>query len=197
MPKKKVTFATDVKFVPIESLFPADWNYKVDGDDETNAKFDASLLESKVTPLHVATCAESKKPRMEVLDGNHRLQALKRLKVAQVPVIDHGKLTEVERKALSVRYNGTWFQVHSVKLAECFKSLDEVDASQFDTLPYSAADVEHLLASLEQDVKPVAVFSDDDEDELVSAPKPKSKAKSPDKITCPHCKKTFVASRVK
>lgn len=192
MPNAKVEFFGTPTFLPVKKIHTAPWNFKLEGDDDLNARFDESLQRGKITPLHVATCAESKSvpKRIEACDGNHRVLRLRHLGVTRVAVWNHGELTLAQRQEVAMRYNGAWFPLHTGNLNEVIKNLSDVLPEAFEGLALTAADIDHAMASLKVDTH-TAVF-DDDEEEPLAEVQPKRVPEKQQKIKCPHCKKEFV-----
>lgn len=194
MPKKILTascdalFLTTVTWLPVAAIRLAPWNYKID-DDESLARFKASIQAGAVTPLHVAKLSDSTSAHThEVLDGNHRLSILFELGATKVPVYDHGDLSEVERKALSLRYNGQWFATETLALARCLEDIEMNLPPALDLLPYSDAEFSHLVAALSADLQQV-------DNTLLEEEEPKKhrqhKERASKTVVCPNCNQSF------
>lgn len=97
-----------LKRVPITALVPADWNYKVKSTPDQEERLWASIVRDKSAGvLATRVLADGKR---EVIDGNHRLEVLRKRGVASVIVEDFGKISQAEAVAISVRRNEQWFK---------------------------------------------------------------------------------------
>jgi hypothetical protein len=191
-----MTFLTEVAWSNPAKIELAPWNFKLEGDDETQERFAASLKAGKFPPVHVARCAEAP-TRLEVVDGNHRVRVARALKLKKIPYYDAGTLTLSERKAMALRLNGTWFATHTVALSECLRDVFDADANAFIALPYTDADLQHALETLMEDAPTLQTFEDDDEEPLDDVTLPTAKPAKAEKIECPHCHKKFVPTKRK
>lgn len=189
----QVKFAVDVSWMDVSTLQCAEWNFKSAGDDDDQQRFEQSLKRSVVTPLHVATCAEDKKVT-EIIDGAHRFKHLVQLGAKKLPVIHHGVLTIAERKEAALRYNGAWFSIETLPLAECLSDVRTGIPDAEFSLPYSTAEFDQAVAAMHMDAEADLVFEDDDDEEELAPPKKKKKA-SVQTLECPHCHKKFNLSR--
>jgi len=105
--------------VKVEQLQKAPWNYKTDGKPELVEKLIKSASYQK--SIGIIAVREIGKNKYEVIDGNHRLDALKRLGVEEVTVENFGKITKAEAVVISKQRNLIWFEDDTVKFAEVFK----------------------------------------------------------------------------
>ena len=69
--------------LPIEQLVKAEWNYKTDGTDEQIQKLMNSIEYDKSAGI---LAVRKIRDKYEVIDGNHRLEALRRLNYKEVQV---------------------------------------------------------------------------------------------------------------
>lgn len=197
--QKKIEFFTNVALVDTSTLSAPDWNYKTEGDEESLARFEQSLLAGKMTPLHAAACAESP-GRIEVFDGAHRLGICRKHRLKKVPIWNHGTLTLAQRQRLSLQYNGAWFGTEAVKLAEALEIVLEEQPNAADMLPFDSIELDQAIAALNLDADLNFSGEDDDEEELVVSKKRTAKndskhntkaTKKATRIECPQCKHKF------
>ena len=84
----------------IDKLIKADWNYKTDGSEEQITK----LMNSIEYDNSAGVLAVRKiKNKFEVIDGNHRLEALRRLDWKEIQVENFGELSKAKAIILSRR----------------------------------------------------------------------------------------------
>jgi len=109
--------------LPIESLVPADWNWKTKGENERVEKFIRSIEHDR--SAGVLAVRELGNKKYEVIDGNHRLTALKQLKWKAVPCENFGALSLAEAMTTARRRNFDWFEDDIFKYAKAFQSVTE------------------------------------------------------------------------
>jgi len=171
------------KFVLIEvsKLTKAPWNYKEE-DEALQEKLKESI--KRLGQVENIQIRELDTGFYEVIDGNHRLDAFKALKLEKVVAYNHGKISLAEAKACSYQSNQFHFKTDAIKQAETIK-----DILAFYTLEEAQKFLPHTQDELEG-YKKLLDFDwnqyDNDEKE------PKNKEKEPKTIICPHCKGTVV-----
>jgi ParB-like chromosome segregation protein Spo0J len=134
--------------IPIGSLFPAEWNYKLD-DGETQRKLEASLRRNgQVVNLIVRDMGGW----WQVVNGNHRLYAMRALGAGEALCYDLGEVSDREAKRVAVETNETEFPTDYVRFAEVVRAItDEVGVEELaDTVPYSDAELEAYRRSLRE-----------------------------------------------
>lgn len=158
MPSKKATkkvstaAATAVGFtdLPLASLVKAPWNYKTD-DAAKQAKLVRNMRRNKqVENLIVRELARGK---FEVVNGNHRFDALVEIGQAEVHVYNLGKVNDAAAKRIAIETNETKFESDSIKLAQTLQSLVEpfgLDSLQ-ETMPWTDTEMGGMLESLNFD----------------------------------------------
>jgi len=125
---------TQIVEIDVNDLIPADWNYKVEGTEEDVIKLANSIKED--SSAGVPAVREIKVDgvdKFEVIDGNHRLTAIKKLGWEKVPCENFGVISKAKAIIIARRRNHKWFEDDSLKYAELFVDvvLPEYD---FDTL---------------------------------------------------------------
>lgn len=108
--------------VDINKLNYAPWNYKEEGTEEQINKLVNNIKRNGlIVNLNIR---EIGKDKYEVLDGNHRLKAIKTLpEIKKVLCYNHGKINEMEAKRKCVELNESRFETNTLKLAEIYKEL--------------------------------------------------------------------------
>ncbi|QLH52749.1 MAG: hypothetical protein CH6_0035 [Candidatus Kapaibacterium sp.] len=173
LPETERKIFANYKFIPIDLLVPADWNYKA--DDEFMSQ---QLLNNIKRNGQIVTCQVRKLTSgfYEVVDGNHRLIALKKLGYEYVIVYDHGEISLSQAQRLAIETNETKFNADPTKLANLFKdlSLDFPDFDLFETLPFTPEQFNDILNSSE--VTSIEDYEDfEDQPEIEEPIEPKTK----------------------
>jgi ParB family chromosome partitioning protein len=138
--------------VTLEQLQKAPWNYKTDGRPELIEKLVKSATYQK--SIGVIAVRELGKNKYEIIDGNHRLDALKQLGVDEVTVENFGKISKAEAVVISKQRNMIWFEDDTVKFAEVFKEavLNEFTIDELEQmLPLSKVELENYSKLLDFD----------------------------------------------
>lgn len=127
--------------IPIAHLAKAPWNYK-DNDDFQSAQLQANLKRNgQLMNLIVRALPNG---IFEVIDGNHRLDALQALQWEKAICYNLGPITENQAKRISIEINETRFTTNIVKISELIDSL-KMDFSVEDlltTLPFKTEELE-------------------------------------------------------
>lgn len=134
-----------IMIIKINDLIPADWNYKSDGTEEQIETLCNSIKEDKSAGVPAVRHLGDK---FEVIDGNHRLEALKRLKWKEVPCENFGDISKATAIVIARRRNHKWFEDDILKLSGLFKndvateySIDDLDR----IMPDSREQIEALM----------------------------------------------------
>jgi len=91
--------------------------------------------------------------KFEVVNGNHRLDSFRELKIKEVMCYNFGEITQEQAMRIAIETNETRFKSNTIKLAETIKQLTE----QFNmddlstTMPYSVTEIEEMSALLDFD----------------------------------------------
>lgn len=116
---------TQIVEMDIERLIPADWNYKADGTEEQYEKLIKSIEQDKsVGVLAVREVEREGQQLFEVMDGNHRLEAIKRMGWEKVPTENFGEISLATAVTIARRRNHNWFEDDKMALMKLMK--DEV-----------------------------------------------------------------------
>jgi hypothetical protein len=135
----------NVEKMDINQLIKADWNYKTDGTDEQISKLMKSIqYDNSAGVLAVRRVGD----KYEVIDGNHRLEALKRLGWTEIQVENFGDLPKSKAIIVARRRNHVWFDDDIVSFGKLLKEevLPEIDKETLKSiLPDSAEEIDGLL----------------------------------------------------
>ena len=134
-----------VEKIAINKLIKADWNYKTDGTEEQITKLMNSIKYDNSAGVLAVRKVRNK---YEVIDGNHRLEALQRLKWKEVQVENFGDLPKSKAIILSRRRNHVWFDDDLVSFGTLLKEdvLPDIGLDELKTiLPDTSEEIENLL----------------------------------------------------
>lgn len=131
-----------MEHVPIGDLVPNPWNTN-HLSPEHEAKLDASLKRFGVfKPIVVRTIPGG---QLEILGGQHRWEAAKRLGYVEVPVANLGIMVDETAKEIGLVDNGRYGDDDPLALAALIRELGVEDVTTF--LPYSDEDLQNLFAA--------------------------------------------------
>lgn len=138
------------KVIDIDKTVKADWNYKADDDDlliklienlKRNGQIENIIVRQLDTGFY------------EVVNGNHRIDAFKKLGQLKIVVYDLGNISLAEAQRIALETNETQFQVDQIKLAQIIKDitteypLEELALS----LPFSSEELDNYIKMIEFD----------------------------------------------
>ena len=126
--------------IEISKLIKADWNYK-----EENEKLTEKLLENmkRNGQIENILIRELDTGFYEVVNGNHRLDVMKILKLKKVHAYNFGKIKLPQAQRIALETNETKFESDSIKMAELITSLTkEFPADDLvETMPYTMDEI--------------------------------------------------------
>lgn len=120
--------------MPIEAIDLSESNYKVDDDVMLN-KLQKNLKRNG--QIENIIVREKSGGRYEVVNGNHRLVALKNGSAKKVMVYNLGKISDIEADRIAIETNETKFAADPLKLAMKLKSISLNLKDDLDSLPYT------------------------------------------------------------
>lgn len=135
-----------INILSIEKLMPADWNYKE--DNEMTQRILANNIKKNGQIINIIT-RELEGGKHEVVNGNHRLKALKEIGIKEVVCFNLGNVTIAEAKRIAIETNETNFKPSLNKLSGIIAEITR-DAKydlniKYDydkhTLPYSNEEI--------------------------------------------------------
>ena len=134
--------------VPIDQVIKAKWNYKTDGTQEQIEKLMKSI--ERDMSAGVLATREIKvrgKLKYEVMDGNHRLEALRRLKWKKIPIENFGEISKAKAVTITRRRNHSWFDDDLLKISELMAEVtQEIEIEELATfMPEDIDDLENLV----------------------------------------------------
>lgn len=143
--------------VDVSALRPNPWNTNIVSPDN-EAKLDESLKRFGVfKPILVRETASG----LEILGGQHRWEAAKRLGHKQVPVINLGKIDESTAKEVGLVDNGRYGVDDADQLASLLKDLGK--ASELASfLPYSDKELDVIFKTEALDFDALDIDGDDE-----------------------------------
>lgn len=150
------------KVLPVEKLVKASWNYKTDNPDlleklKANIKRNGQVENILVRELPTGF--------YEIVNGNHRAQALMDLDIKEAVVFDLGKISDAQARRIAVETNETKFETDNIRLAEIIKEITEefVDLDELSSsMPFSRNDLEQLSNLLDYDMDQYGAPADSD-----------------------------------
>lgn len=129
--------------IDINKLVKADWNYK-----EENEKLTEKLLENmkRNGQIENILIRELDTGFYEVVNGNHRLDVMKILKIKKVHSYNFGKIKLPQAQRIALETNETKFESDSIKMAELITSLTkEFPADDLvQTMPYTMDEISNM-----------------------------------------------------
>lgn len=139
-----VTDFSKYKVVDIVKCVKAAWNYKQENEVLTQKLIENLKRNGQVENILVR---ELDTGFYEVINGNHRLDAMNQIGSKKIIVYDLGKISLTEAKRLTIETNETKFSSDQVKLAEVLHELSQSYTQEelLETLPYNQQDVENYI----------------------------------------------------
>lgn len=140
--KPKLITATPDKVVK------AVWNYKNDGTEEEIQKLMASVeYDMSAGVLAAREIEKDGEMVYEVMDGNHRLEALLRLGWKKIPLENFGPISKAKAVTIARRRNHSWFDDDLLKLSDLMADVvQEIEMDELTTfMPESEQDLENLV----------------------------------------------------
>lgn len=134
-----------LRYIPIDRLVEAEWNWKEPGDAAMMAKLVASIRRDR--SAGVLPVRRLPDGRYEVLDGNHRLRAIREIGWTEVQAEDFGEISLAEAVLVAQRRNYQWFRDDLLALGDLFKEvvLPEISIEEIATFdPLDAGQIGDL-----------------------------------------------------
>ncbi len=153
--------------VPTGSLRPNPWNPNHVGPDNEQ-KLEASLKKLGFTkPLVVRTLDDGS---LEILGGEHRWRAAKKLGYKQVPVVNLGIVSEKRAREICLIDNGRYGEDDTMQLSALIKEIGDLGELQ-EILPYSEDELSQIFASTGIDLDDLGIEETGDIDTELPLPK--------------------------
>lgn len=150
-----------------ERLSPNPWNTNV-VSPENQHKLEASVKRfGMFKPIVVREIDGT----LEIIGGQHRWEAAKSLKLAEVPVVNLGRVSDKKAKEISLVDNGRYGADDTLQLAELLEDIG-VGAEELSSfMPYSESDFASIFSSVNISLDDLDL-PDDDDIPKSAAPKP-------------------------
>jgi rubrerythrin len=180
--------------LPIDKLVAADWNYKTDSEFLMDALVENMRRNGQIVNVITRELGHGKH---EVVNGNHRLEALRKIGASEVVCFNLGKVSKEDAIRLAIETNETNFEANMPKLAAVVT--DVVEAPRFDmkanTLPYTEEEVKRFKEmkriDWNQRPEPRDRAKDGEAASSGKVKQPKDRNKNGPMFTCPHCGHEF------
>lgn len=153
--------------IPIDKLVKAGWNYKENNNElaeklANNIKRNGQIENIIVRELDTGF--------YEVVNGNHRLDVLKKLGFETIYSFNLGDISEAQAKRIAVETNETKFSSNNESLSALVKELsiefDDIDL----TMPFSEEEMNEMLADVDMDGAGVNEYEEVPEKEIDDTP---------------------------
>jgi len=135
------------QLIPIDKLSEADWNYK-ETDTEEAAVLIPKLKANIGKNGQVENIIVREKGKgFEVVNGNHRLVAMREIGRKKVICYNCGKLSKNQAVKLAIETNESKFKADTIKLAKLIKELSQEFplAELYETMPYSEQEIDNMI----------------------------------------------------
>ena len=153
---KKAAAKPRLQKVQLSAIQEADWNYKLDGTPAQVEKLARSIDQDK--SAGVIAVREVAGGKLEAIDGNHRVRALRLLAAkrptrwAEVYVENFGPIGKAQAVTIMRRRNHQWFEDDPLVYAELLHDavLPEISLAELESyMPESAHVMEQLVSQLD------------------------------------------------
>lgn len=134
-----------VETMNIDNLVKAEWNYKTDGTEEQINKLIKSI---KYDDSAGILAVRKLNDKYEVIDGNHRLEALKRIGWQEIQVENFGDIPKSKAIIIARRRNHVWFDDDLKAFSDLIKNdvLPKIDTDTLkDILPDTPDEIDNLV----------------------------------------------------
>jgi len=136
--------------IDITKLVKADWNYKEENENLTDKLINNIKRNGQIENIIIR---ELDTGFYEVVNGNHRYDALKKLKYKKVYAYNFGQISLSHAQRIAIETNETKFESDNIKLAELIKEITN-EFSKEDlalTLPYNEEEIQNYSELLDFD----------------------------------------------
>lgn len=159
----------------IGQLTKADWNYKNDNDMILRKLVENIRRNGQVENLIVREIGED---QYEVINGNHRIDAMQLIGIDEVMCFNLGKISINDAKRIAIETNETKFETNEVLLSGLINEIvQEYSIEELRmTMPYDDEQLDDILKLIH--------FNPDDYDNTVLE---NDEEKQPTMIKCPNC----------
>lgn len=122
--------------IEVSKLVKADWNYKEENEQQTENLLNNFKRNGQIENILIR---ELDTGYFEVVNGNHRLDVMKILKMKKAHAYNCGKIGLAQAQRLAIETNETKFESDNIKMAEIISTLSkEFPITELaKTMPYS------------------------------------------------------------
>jgi len=147
--------------LPLSELNKANWNYKLN-NKPLMAKLTANMKDRGQVQLLIVR--ELGKAKYEIVNGNHRFDALLDLGITSATCLNLGPISLTHAKRIAFETNETEFAADNIKLADIIKELSEAFSMEDLelTLPFSRKEID--------DMAKLTTFNFEDDDFMSALP---------------------------
>lgn len=147
----------------INTLVKADWNYKQENEFLQEKLVNNIKKNGQIENLIVRDISNG---RFEVVNGNHRYDALKELGIESVQVFNLGTISDKDAKRIAIETNESKFESDEIELSELLKELADTTPikDMLDTMPFTEVELTGLIDQTNFDwnsLKPKKVEKED------------------------------------
>lgn len=167
--------------IPIDMLVKANWNYKLNDDELHNKLLENFKRNGQIENIIVRQLDTG---FFEIINGNHRLDVMKELKMEKAHCFNFGKISLPQAQRIAIETNETRFKNDEYALGQLFKEInEEYDMNDIlKTVPFSEDYIKSLMDWSDIDISSFFEQRDNGESEAEEEEKPKV-------LICPHCGK--------
>jgi hypothetical protein len=142
-----------------DKLVKADWNYKTDDAAKKQKLLNNIKRNGQIENLLIR---ELDTGYYEVVNGNHRLEIMHEIKMAQAFCFNLGKISVQQAQRIAIETNETRFETDTIKLATLIgEIMQEFGIEDIeDTMPYTTEEIENFNKMLNFDWDSIAEGSD-------------------------------------
>jgi ParB-like chromosome segregation protein Spo0J len=145
-----------------EELQPNPWNVNV-MTPENEAKLDAAIRRfGFFKPITVRETPDG----YQILGGEHRWEAAKRLKLDEVPIFSVGKVSDKKAKEIMLADNARYGADDTISLAELLSEIGEPEEIQ-QYLPWTETDLTQIFSSVDIALDELELSDQFDADEKI------------------------------
>lgn len=153
-----------IEHVDIDSIVPNTFNVNV-VSSENNQKIEESI--KRFGLFKPVMCRQVKKT-VEIIGGEHRWRAAKRLGYVEIPIINLGEIGDTKAREISLADNERYGEDDDKLMEKLLNSLDTAhELSTF--LPISDDEFDSFWSKTAIDLDDLS-FDEDDEDEIIEKP---------------------------
>ena len=151
------------EIVELDKIDLAPWNYKTEDEDKAAALERSLRNNGQILNINIRI---KKDKRFEVIDGNHRVVALKNLGAKQCIAYNHGEISVEEAEIIALALNENHFENDMLKLAGVVHNLSkhyEPDELA-NLLPYTQDIIQRMIDLINFNVNQFKNNANDNED---------------------------------